>query len=150
MIIRRAAFFAQFPLAVVLPAWVFIARGIFADGLGLQSVAYLIACPMLFIGMMAIAALTSVRKLVRLERALSWTDVGVLSALWASLVLYGFFAEAGIAAAIVALLLVAFWFAIWELIHEARARLTSFRASLSATQEPGDAGPIIVVPLNKA
>ncbi len=149
MLIRRLALFAQFPLAVVLPVWVFVARGIIAERIGVQSIVYLFACPALFIGLGGVAGLTNLRKLVRLERALSWTDVGVLGALWGALLLYGFFAEIGIAVAIVVLLILAFWFAVWELIDETRARLTVFASTLNSPREPADAGEIYVIPAPK-
>ena len=37
MIVRRAVYRLLIPLAVVLPVWVLIGRGILADGIGLGS-----------------------------------------------------------------------------------------------------------------
>jgi hypothetical protein len=150
MIFRRAVLIAQAPLAVMLPVWVFISRGIVADGIGLQSVVYIFACPLMFVILAIVTALTWARKLVRLDRAVSWTDTALLSALWAVLIVYGFFAETIIAALAVVLLLLAFWYFVFELITETRARLKSFTMGLEASRKPGDAGPIIVVPDPKA
>jgi hypothetical protein len=150
MVIRRAVLIVQGPLAVLLPIWVFISRGIVADGIGLQSVVYLFACPLMFVILAAVTGLTWMRKLVRLDRAVSWADAALLIALWATLIAYGFFAEAPLAALAVVLLLLAFWYFVFELVTETRARLKSFSMRLESSRKPGDAGPIIVVPDPKA
>jgi hypothetical protein len=126
MIIRRAVYLAQFVLAVVLPVWILVSRGIVADGLGWQFVAYLVACPVLFVALAAIAGIVSARKSVRAARAVSWLDAGLLGGLWVLLVLHGLFAIPLLAALIVILVIATFWVVSWELFDETRTRVKSF------------------------
>ena len=152
MLIRRAVYYAQFALAVVLPAWVLIGRGILADGIGWEFLVYLVLCPALFFTLAVLAGLVTARRSVRVEKAVSWLDAGVLLALWAALLVYGLFAVSPLAALVVALLVALFWIAVWELTVETRKRVQGFVDDLALTPEkarartPGDAGRIIVVP----
>jgi hypothetical protein len=152
MLIRRAVYIAQFALTVVLPGWVLIGRGVLADGIGWEFLVYLVLCPVLFDSLAVFAALVSARKSVRVARAVSWPDAGLLLALWASLLVYGLFAFPVIAALVVVLIVALFWVALWELTDETRRRVLGFVDDLALTPEmartrvPGDAGRIIVVP----
>ena len=49
MLLRRALYWVQFGMAVALPVWVLVSRGIVADGVGWQLVIYLMLCPILFL-----------------------------------------------------------------------------------------------------
>lgn len=152
MLIRRAVYYAQFALTVVLPGWVLIGRGILADGIGWEFLVYLLLCPLLFVALAVLAALVSARKSVRVAKAVSWPDAGLLLALWASLLVYGLFAVTPLAALVVVLIVALFWVALWELTDETRKRVRGFVDDLALTPEmarartPGDAGRIIVVP----
>jgi len=152
MLIRRAVYYAQFALAVALPAWTLIGRGILADGIGWEFLVYLVLCPLLFVTLAVLAALVTARKSVRDAKAVSWLDAGLLLALWASLLVYGLFAVTPLAALVVILIVALFWVALWELATETRRRVRGFVDDLALTPEmartraPGDAGRIIVVP----
>jgi len=152
MLIRRAVYIAQFALTVVLPGWVLIGRGVLADGIGWEFLVYLVLCPLLFVSLAVVTGLISARKSVRVARAVSWPDAGLLLALWASLLVYGLFALPLVAALVVALVVALFWVALWELTDETRRRVRGFVDDLALTPEmartrtPGDAGRIIVVP----
>src|SRR6187431_2493774 len=114
MLLRRIVFYAQFPMAVALPVWVLITRGIIENGIGWEFVAYLIVCPILFIALLVIAALIFARKTVRVERAVSWLDTALLIALWAALIASGLYAQQGMAVLVVLLLIAGFWIAAYE------------------------------------
>jgi len=154
MLLRRIVFYAQFPMAVALPVWVLITRGIIENGIGWEFVAYLIVCPILFIALLVIAALVFARKTVRVERAVSWLDTALLIALWAALIASGLYAQQGMAVLVVLLLIAGFWIAAYELFLDTRRRINEFSASLEdavrqpqeVRQPPGDAGPIWVIP----
>jgi hypothetical protein len=133
MLLRRAMYFAQFPLAAVLPLWVLISRGIIADGIGLTFIVYLIACPVLFVALAVLTGLVAARKSVRVDRAVSWPDAAVLGALWISLVAYGFYALPLLATAIVLLLIGGFWFVLSQWVAETSRRV---REAIDMTPRP--------------
>ena len=155
MIVRRVVYRLIFPLAVILPVWVLIGRGIVADGVGWQFVAYLFIAPVLFLALIATGGLIAARSEVRAERAVSWADAAVLIALWVALIATGFFAYPAIAIAIVLLVLGLFWLAIWELITSTRRAFTAFNERVQAQAQaqargnrqaaPIDMGEVIVV-----
>ena len=151
MVVRRVVYRLIFPLAVVLPVWVLIGRGIIADGVGWQFVAYLFIAPVLFIALIATGGLLVARSEVRAERAVSWPDVAVLSALWLALIGVGLFAYPWLAVCVVLLVLGLFWLAIWELIASTRRVFTEFNERVQAQARgsrqaaPIDMGEVIVV-----
>jgi hypothetical protein len=154
MLLRRIVYYLQFPMAVVLPVWVLITRGVIDNGIGWEFIAYLIVCPILFISLLVIGGLVAARKTVRVERAVSWPDTAVLIALWVALIAGGLYALQGYAILVIVLLLGGFWLAIYELFADTRRRINEFSAALDEAarqpsqvrQPPGDAGPIYVVP----
>ena len=156
MILRRALYYALMPMAVVLPLWLLITRGIVADDSGWMFVVFLITSPILFVLLAIQAGLVLARKQVRSEKAVSWIDVGFLLAIWVSLVLYGVFAILPIAVISAIAIGATFWVVTVELIQETRARVKGYvddmaftsaqRPTRRAVQTPGDAGRIIVVP----
>ena len=155
MLLRRAVFVAMFPAAVILPLWILVTRGIVADGIGWAFIAYLFACPILFVLLAAITGIVTARKSVRNARAVSWWDAVVLVVLWVALVASGIFALPLVAAAVVVLVVGMFWLAVWELITETRRRVNSFMTSLEATAQgttsrvtPSNADVIVITPNN--
>ena len=155
MLLRRAVFVAMFPAAVILPLWILVTRGIVADGIGWAFIAYLFACPILFVLLAAIAGIVTARKSVRNARAVSWWDAVVLVVLWVALVASGIFALPLVAVAVVVLVVGMFWLAVWELITETRRRVNSFMTSLEATAQgttsrvtPSNADVIVIRPNN--
>ena len=132
MVVRRVVYRLLFPLAVILPTWVLISRGIIADGIGWQFVAYLFIAPVLFVALMVIGAVIIATPGVRAAKAVSWPDAAVLIALWLVLIASGFFAYPALAVAAVLLVLGAFWLVVYEFVHETRRRLQKFSEDLQA------------------
>lgn len=120
---RRALHRGQFIAAIVLPAWVLISRGIIDDGVGWQLLVYLIACPILFVAMVAVGGIISARPTVREQRAVSALDAALLSAWYVAIVSYGLWASSTLAVAIVVLGIVLFWLSVVSLFRDTRARL---------------------------
>lgn len=156
MLVRRVVYRLLFPLAVLLPVWVLIGRGILLDGIGWSFLGYLVVCPILFVLLLVIGGLVVWRPGVRQARAVSGWDAAVLIALWLVLVAAGFVAHPAIVAAAVVLVLGAFWFTAWELVTESRRRLRAAmddvdatlkgaRASVPQHPAPVDIGEVIVV-----
>ena len=155
MVVRRVVYRLLFPLAVVMPTWVLISRGIIADGIGWQFVAYLFIAPVLFVALMVIGAVIIATPGVRAAKAVSWPDAAVLIALWLVLIASGFFAYPALAVAAVLLVLGAFWLVVYEFVHETRRRIQKFGEDLQAASQqqttqrppaaPLDMGEVIVV-----
>ncbi|MFT4028660.1 MAG: hypothetical protein QM675_02190 [Protaetiibacter sp.] len=156
MLVRRVVHWLLFPMALLLPVWVLVGRGILIDGIGWGFLGYLIVCPVLFVTLLVIGALVVWRPGVRKERAVSGWDAAVLIALWLVLVTAGFVAHPAIVAASIVLVLLAFWFALWELVTAGRRRvrevmddvdatLSGARASVPQRPAPVDIGEVIVV-----
>jgi len=123
MFVRRAFLSWQFVAVVVLPAAVFLSRGVFGASLGWDVLLSVLAAPVLGFALLVVAVLTVVRPSVRADRAVSWFDVAV-SAAWHALIIWccvqpsaGLVFAIGLAAA------VAFWGAIWQLVTDAGRRL---------------------------
>jgi hypothetical protein len=152
MLFRRAIYLAMFPAAVILPVWLMITRGIIANETGWTFVIYLFACPVLFVLLMVIAGLVRARKAVRVAKAVSWWDAGVLGALYLGLLASGIFAVPALAVLDVVLVIGAFWLAGWELITETRSRVSTFVTNLetgniqSSTVPPARGQVIIIEP----
>lgn len=123
MWLRRLLFVAQFPFAVALSAWVFVTRGILADGIGAQLLAYAFVCPIITLALMAVSGVIVARKGVRLDRAVSWYDAEWLGVIWLLLFAFGLFAQPLLAVLIALVIIAAFWFEVFELFNETRARV---------------------------
>lgn len=151
MILRRALYVAQFPLAVVLPVWVLVTRGIVADGIGWQFLVYLVACPILFVALAVITGLIVARKNVRDTRSLSWFDTGLWLLVLVTLTVYGLFALPLLAVLIVIEVIAMFWFVAYELFHEAKRRVAKMLDVPAAKPRSNIDGPtsgphVIVIP----
>lgn len=133
---RRAFFVIQFGAAIVLPLWLLIGRGLIVDGPGWEFVLLLFVCPILALGMLAVAGLTTARKSVRSMRAVSWLDVGILSAWYASIVGAGLVAHTAVAVVVVLVSVGSFWAALWQLFSETRNRVRTVMASFDRTAVP--------------
>ena len=125
MMIRRAFYYWQFTAVIVLPLWVLVGRGVFGSSVGWDFVLFLLLCPILAFALLAIAGMTTVRKSVRSERAVSWIDAGVIAAWHAVIIAYGFVDAPLLAALIVIVAVAGFWIALWQLVTETRNRFTS-------------------------
>jgi capsular polysaccharide biosynthesis protein len=147
MILRRGVYWAQFAMAVLLPLWVLVSRGIIADGIGWQFVVYLVLCPMLFVALAALVGLTVARKRVRTTRATSWLDAAALLVVWAAVFTYGLFALPALAAVVVLSIVAGFWVAVWQLVTETRDRVKGYFEA-GQVQQPRVIPDVIVVPRN--
>jgi len=151
MIIRRALYFAQFGAAVVLPLWIFLARGIISNDTGWDTLAYVILCPALFVVMVAVAAIVTSRKSVRTAKAVSWLDVAMQVLLYAALITAGLVSTIAFTVIAIVILIAFFWVAVWELVTEARARFRGFVDEINLQAQPivrlpDDARVIVVKP----
>lgn len=125
MILRKAFYWWLFPSAVILPAWLLVGWAIFGSG-GWTFLGLLIACPILFVAMIAVGGIIYARKSVRDAKAVSWIDVGILAAWQISIIAFGCFipgAASWIAVLGVLLGLAAFWLSLWQLLTETRTRM---------------------------
>jgi hypothetical protein len=152
MMIRRAFYYWQFIAVIVLPLWVLIGRGVFGSSVGWDFVLFLLLCPILAFALVAIAGLTTARKSVRSERAVSWIDAGVLAAWHTVIIAYGFMDAPLLAALIVIVAVAAFWIALWQLVTETRDRFNSlvegFERDAQRPTYPGerlDNGNVIIL-----
>jgi hypothetical protein len=142
MVYRRILFTAQFVAAIVLPTWVLVGRGLLDDGIGWEFLVYIVICPFLAIAMLAVAGLITARRDVRLRRAVSWLDAGLLSAWWLAIAAYGLWASTVLAVAIVVLAVVIFWSSAWQLFTETRTRFRGLMAGYEeAANGPGAGHP---------
>ena len=146
MVLRRALYWAQFGMAVALPIWVLVTRGIIADGVGWQFVIYLVIAPILFVTLSVLLALSVILARVRGTRVLSWPDVAVLLVMWASIITYGLFALPALAVVVVLSIVAGFWVVVWELATATRARVKTFFEGGTAPSEPKRIPDVIVVP----
>jgi hypothetical protein len=134
---RRALHRGQFIAAIVLPAWVLISRGIIDDGVGWQLLVYLIACPILFVAMVAVGGVISARPTVREQRAVSPLDAALLSAWYVAFLSYGLWATSILAVAIVVVGIALFWLAVVSLFRDTRARLQVMMAGFEDANRAG-------------
>ena len=141
MIIRRAFYFALFPAAAVLPAWLLVGWALFGGG-GWALLGVMLGSLALFVAMVATSAVIIVRATVRAERAVSWPDVGLQLLNYAAIGALGFFPPVGSALVVLVILLSigTFWTVAWELFTDARRRMRRAFAGFEAngqTNIPG-------------
>lgn len=142
MQIRRFFYLAQFAALGILPLWLLVGRGIVFSDSGWDFVGLLIVTPILALFMAIVMGLTYARKSVREARAMSWPDVGVHLAWYATLVLVGFVTHPGVAILAVVASVATFWFQLWQLIAEVGKRvnraLTRLNESATGTLDNGE------------
>lgn len=132
MWLRRAFYYAQFWAIPVLPLWLLIGRGMSIDGAGWEFMVLLFAAPLLSVALILVMGLTMARKAVRRAHLLSWIDVGILAAWYASIAIAGVYSYPMLGVFAVILTLVAFWSAVWQWVVETRRRVTLAFASYDA------------------
>ncbi|RPE74431.1 MULTISPECIES: hypothetical protein [unclassified Frondihabitans] len=91
MWVRRGLYRALWVGAIVLPAWVLLARAFFGAPLGYQFVAQIVLVPILFAVQAVAIALVFLRRDNRTRRAVSWIDAGLLTLTWLGQLGIGFF-----------------------------------------------------------
>jgi hypothetical protein len=140
MIVRRAFFYWQFIAAILLPAWILTGWAIWGAGAS-QLLSLIIFVPAMAISMLAVAAMTYVRKSVRESEAVSWLDVAILTGWHAAIIAAGFFTPAtSLLGALAGLIAVAaFWAAIWQLVRDTRRRVRKVFDSFGSFGQPATA-----------
>jgi hypothetical protein len=142
MLIRRAFFRWQYVAIAALPLWLAIGWAIFGGG-GWGTLGLVLVVPLAAIALGVVALLMSVRPTVREQRALSWTDVGVLAGWHAAIIGTGFYGASATLFGVLAILLAiaAFWLAIWQLIGDGarrvQASMAEFERLAAQQQTPG-------------
>lgn len=152
MLLRRSLYYAQFAMAIIMPTWVLVSRGILADGVNAQLIVYLVTCPLLTIAMVVMATLIAARGSVRAAKAVSWRDAALQTGIWLTLFFYGVFAVPLLAALAVLLLIGGFWLVLVEFLREAKNWVTNLFETAPAPKPRSNidgptSGPnVIVVP----
>ncbi|MCI4657309.1 MFS transporter [Cryobacterium zhongshanensis] len=137
MFVRRVFYRWQFLAVLVLPAWLLVGASLFKSS-GWAVLGSFFGGIVLGLGLLAVALLFFARTEVRMERAVSWRDVGVLTLWHALIVASGFTVGASWLPLLVVLVgLAAFWFAIWELYASARSRMQAMIVLIDETARGG-------------
>lgn len=138
MFVRKAFLYWQFAAVIVLPLWLVVGWPIFGAG-GWKVLGVFLGAVVLGFGLATVAGLIYARKDVRVTRAVSWPDVGVL-ALWHALIIaVGFYAESAplLSIAVIIVGAGAFWLAVWELYTAARRRVRAVMTEIELASQPG-------------
>lgn len=136
MWLPKAFYRAMLPAAIVLPLWLLIGRGLIVSGPGWEFVLLIFVCPILAVLMAGVAGLIIARKSVRRAAAVSWADVGMLSAWYAVIIAAGLVSHDVMAVLVVVVSVLVFWAAVWMLFSETRNRVKTALASLEYTAVP--------------
>jgi hypothetical protein len=138
VILRRVFYYWQFAAVAALPLWLMIAASIFGDS-AWQVLGATFGAVAIGFGLLVVSLLFLARKEVRLEKAVSWADVGVLTGWHALIVLMGVFSEtaAWLSVLVVLVGIGAFWFAAWELYAAAKKRVREALAYIDETARFG-------------
>ena len=144
MILRRVFYYWQFVAVGVLPLWLMVAASIFGTS-AWQVLGATFGAVMIGFGLLVVSLLFLARREVRLDKALSWADVGVLTLWHLLIVLMGVFSDTApwLSVLVVLVGIGAFWFAAWELYDTARKRVREALAYIDETARLGTvpAGP---------
>ncbi|MFF2390455.1 hypothetical protein [Agromyces sp. NPDC058104] len=141
MLIRRLFYRWQFIAIVALPVWLLVGWAIFGSG-GWGTLGLVIVVPIAFLTLGVVALLVNARPTVRRERAVSWTDVGVIGAWHAALIATGFYTAGAAFFGILAIVaaIAAFWVSLWQLVKDGAKRMNASMAEferLAAEQQGG-------------
>lgn len=137
MFLRRLFFYWQFIAVVVLPLWLVVGWPIFGAG-GWKVLGVFFGAVVLGLALLIVSLLFYARKDVRETKTVSWRDVGVLT-LWHALIIgVGFYAASSpwISVLVIVVGVLAFWFALWELLAAARRRVRSVIDLIEETAKP--------------
>jgi len=124
VILRRVFYYWQFVAVVALPLWLMVAASIFGTT-AWQVLGATFGAIAIGFGLLVVSLLFLARREVRLDRAVSWADVGVLAGWHVLIVLMGVYAVTApwLSVLVVLVGVAAFWFALWELFDAARKRV---------------------------
>jgi hypothetical protein len=138
VILRRVFYYWQFVAVGALPLWLMVAASIFGST-AWQVLGATFGAITIGFGLLVVSGLFVARREVRLAKAVSWADVGVLT-LWHSLiVLMGVYSVTApwLSVLVVLVGLGAFWFAVWELFDAARRRVREALVYIDETARYG-------------
>lgn len=137
MFLRRLFFHWQFIAVVVLPLWLVVGWPIFGAG-GWKVLGVFFGAVVLGLALLIVSLLFYARKDVRETKTVSWPDVGVLTLWHAAIIGVGFYAAASpwISVLVIVIGVLAFWFALWELLAAARRRVRSVIDLIAETAKP--------------
>ncbi|WP_156891279.1 hypothetical protein [Agromyces subbeticus] len=129
MLLRRALYRWQMIAVVVLPVWLAVGWAVFGAG-GWGTLGLVIVVPVAFVVLGIVALLVGIRPTVRQQRAVSWTDAGVLTAWHLSIIATGFYGASATLFGVLAILLAiaAFWIAVWQLVTDGANRVKASMA----------------------
>jgi hypothetical protein len=138
VILRRVFYYWQFVAVGALPLWLMVAASIFGTS-AWQVLGASFGAIAIGFGLLVVSLLFLARKEVRLAKALSWADVGVLTLWHALIVLMGLFSDSApwLSVLVVLVGIGAFWFAVWELYDAARKRVREALAYIDETARFG-------------
>ena len=138
--VRRVLFAWQFAALAVVPVWIVVGWSVFAPTrpaleLDLTPVLLVLAA---VVAQTALAVLFSLRRAVRRERALSWSDAVVLVVATGELIEAGFAGTGATTDLMVALVAyaVGYWVGVVELVRETRVRIRSALDALGLSRTP--------------
>lgn len=144
VILRRVFYYWQFVAVAVLPLWLMVAASIFGTS-AWQVLGATFGAITIGFGLLAVSGLVFARREVRLDKAVSWADVGVLAVWHTLIVLMGALSDSApwLSVLVVLVGIGAFWFAVWELYDAARKRVREALAYIDETARFGTvpAGP---------
>jgi len=149
VILRRVFYYWQFVAVGALPLWLMVAASIFGTT-AWQVLGATFGALAIGFGLLVVSLLFLARREVRVEKAVSWADVGVLGLWQVLIVLMGLYSVTApwISVLVVLVGLGAFWFAIWELFDAARKRVREAIVYLDETARFGTipGGPAMFPP----
>lgn len=134
MILRRVFYYWQFVAVGALPLWLMVAASVFGST-AWQVLGATFGAVAIGFGLLVVSLLFLARREVRLQKAVSWADVAVLTVWHALIVLMGAFSVTApwLSVLVVLVGIGAFWFAVWELYDAARKRVREALAYIEET-----------------
>jgi hypothetical protein len=140
VLLRRVFYYWQFAAVGVLPLWLMTAASILGTS-AWQVLGATFGALAIGLGLLVVSLVILARREVRLDKAVSWADVGVLT-LWHTLiVLLGIYSDTApwLSVLVVLVGIGAFWFAAWELYAAARKRVREALVYIEETAKNGSA-----------
>jgi len=138
VILRRVFYYWQFVAVGALPLWLMVAASVFGST-AWQVLGATFGAVTIGFGLLVVSLLFFARKEVRVDKAVSWADVGVLTLWHALIVLMGVYSVTApwLSVLVVLVGLGAFWFALWELFDAARKRVREAMVYIDETARFG-------------
>ena len=138
MILRRVFYYWQFAAVAALPLWLMVAASVFGST-AWQVLGATFGAIAIGFGQLVVSLLFLARREVRLNKAVSFSDVAVLTVWHLLIVLMGAFSVTAPWLSVVVVLvgIGAFWFAVWELYDAARKRVREALAYIDETAKFG-------------